>query len=80
MECSGGKDAYIPLQIILSILGMTWLYLLTDKVKYVADLPDDDWKTHIGEDEKKMNSEKQKTPRGLSIFGINTKKSTAKHL
>ena len=83
MECSGGKDAYIPLQLILSILGMAWLYLLTDKVKYVANLPDDDWKTHIGEDEKKRKLEKENPSRGLLFFGTNqqnTKKSTAKHL
>jgi len=48
--CTGGRDAYFPLQIIFSVLGCIWIFCLGNTVKYVAELPDDAWRTHIGED------------------------------
>lgn len=47
--CSGGKDAYFPLQLGLSVLGCLWIFVMGDRVRRVAELPDDAWRTHIGE-------------------------------
>jgi len=49
--CTGGKDAYFPLQMGLSALGCIWIYFMGKRVQNVAELPDDAWRTHIGETE-----------------------------
>jgi len=49
--CTGGKDAYFPLQMGLSALGCVWIYFMGKRVQNVAELPDDAWRTHIGETE-----------------------------
>lgn len=49
--CTGGKDAYFPLQMTLSALGCVWIYFMSKRVYHVAELPDDAWRTHIGEGE-----------------------------
>ena len=50
-RCVGGRDAYFPLQMALSALGCVWIFFMSKRVKYVSELPDDAWRTHIGEDE-----------------------------
>jgi PAT family acetyl-CoA transporter-like MFS transporter 1 len=50
--CTGGRDAYFPLQMLLSGLGCLWVLIMSKRVQYVADLPDDAWQTHIGEDKE----------------------------
>jgi len=52
--CTGGRDAYFPLQMGFSILGLTWLYFLGGKVMEVAHLPEDSWRTGIAY--QKLNS------------------------
>jgi len=49
--CTGGSDAYFPLQLGLSILGCAWIFFMSKRVYHVAELPDDAWRTHIGEGE-----------------------------
>ena len=49
--CTGGRDAYFPLQIGLSVLGCIWIYFMSQRVQNVSELPDDAWRTHIGEGE-----------------------------
>lgn len=49
--CTGGWDAYFPLQLVLSVLGCMWIFFLGNRVKYIAALPDDAWRTHIVEEE-----------------------------
>lgn len=59
--CTGGRDAYFPLQLVLSGLGCLWVFIMGKRVQYVADLPDDAWQTHIGEsdnDEQELSSDK----------------------
>lgn len=59
--CSGGVDAYIPLQIGLSIIGMAWIFFLGGRVRRVAELPDDAWRTHLlDDDESSKDEEKDK--------------------
>ncbi len=48
-NCTGGKDAYFPLQMVLSVLGCLWVLFMGKTVQHVAELPDDAWRTHIGE-------------------------------
>lgn len=48
--CTGGRDAYIPLQIGLSVIGLSWIFLLGSRVRRLAELPDDAWRTHILDD------------------------------
>lgn len=57
--CTGGRDAYFPLQILLSGLGLLWVFVMGKRVQYVADLPDDAWQTHIGENNKEVENELQ---------------------
>ena len=45
--CVGGRDPYVLLQVILSSLGVLWLFLLGGRVRQIAELPDDAWRTHI---------------------------------
>ena len=45
--CSGGRDAYFPLQLFLSSLGVTWILLLGRKVRHVAELPESAWRTTV---------------------------------
>ena len=54
--CTGGRDAYFPLQIGLSILGCLWVYFMGKRVHHVSELPDDAWRTHLldNEDEEEM--------------------------
>ena len=47
--CSGGRDAYFPLQLFLSTLGVAWIFLLGRKVRYVSELPESAWMTTIEE-------------------------------
>jgi len=49
--CTGGSDAYFPLQMALSALGCAWIFFMGKRVYHVAELPDDAWKTHIGQGE-----------------------------
>jgi PAT family acetyl-CoA transporter-like MFS transporter 1 len=43
--CTGGRDAYFPLQLVLSILGCCWIYIMGKRVQNVAELPDEAWRT-----------------------------------
>ena len=61
--CTGGRDAYFPLQIILSALGCLWIFFMGKRVQQVAELPDDAWITHIGEIED-SKEEKQEQKKG----------------
>jgi len=45
--CTGGRDAYFPLQLAFSILGCLWIFFLGKKVDHIAALPDDAWRTHL---------------------------------
>lgn len=49
--CTGGRDAYFPLQAGLSLLGILWIAIMGVRVRTLAELPDDAWRTHIGEEE-----------------------------
>lgn len=49
--CSGGVEAYFPMQLVFSVLGCAWVYFLGNKVMQLASLPDDAWRTHLGEDD-----------------------------
>lgn len=48
--CTGGRDAYFPLQLAFSILGCLWIFFLGKKVDHIAALPDDAWRTHLDDD------------------------------
>jgi MFS transporter, PAT family, solute carrier family 33 (acetyl-CoA transportor), member 1 len=52
MVCTGGREAYFPMQMIFSILGCLWVYFMGKKVMYLSALPDDAWRTHIDEEDK----------------------------
>lgn len=45
--CSGGRDPFFVLQLAFSVLGIAWIMLLGDRVRKVAELPDDAWRTHL---------------------------------
>lgn len=45
--CTGGSDPYFLLQLIFSGLGIAWIVLLGKKVRQIAELPDEAWRTHL---------------------------------
>ena len=45
--CTGGSDPYFLLQLIFSGLGIAWIVLLGKKVRQIAALPDEAWRTHL---------------------------------
>lgn len=58
--CTGGRDAYFPLQLVLSTLGCIWIFVMGKRVQHIAELPDDAWRTHIdNEDEEEMQQLKK---------------------
>lgn len=65
--CTDGRDAYFPLQAVLSILGCCWIYVMGKRVQDVAELPDVAWRTQTkssgeeyGEEEQKMQEHSRK--------------------
>jgi PAT family acetyl-CoA transporter-like MFS transporter 1 len=54
--CTGGRDPYYVIQGIFSILGCVWILALGNRVRRVAELPDDAWRTHLL-DEKDVDEE-----------------------
>ena len=54
--CKGGKESYFPLQVVFSIMGCAWVYFMGNKVKHLAGLPDDAWRTHLDEGESGNSS------------------------
>lgn len=57
--CTGGREAYFPLQLIFSVLGIAWVYFMGQKVTQLANLPDDAWRTHLDEDQDIENNKKR---------------------
>ena len=41
------RDPYVGLQLFFSVLGLLWLFCLTPKLKLLARLPDDAWRTNL---------------------------------
>ena len=65
--CSGGVEAYFPLQFVMSALGCLWVFLMGHKVKSLSSLPDDAWRTHLDDEDEGANrdieSDKLKSPK-----------------
>ena len=49
--CSGGVEPYFPLQMLLSVMGCLWVFLMGKKVQLLAHLPDDAWRTHLDDED-----------------------------
>jgi len=45
--CTPGRDPYLLLQGVFSVLGCVWIMALGNRVRRVAELPDDAWRTHL---------------------------------
>ena len=45
--CSGGRDPFFVLQALFSLLGVGWILVLGKRVRTVASLPDDAWRSHV---------------------------------
>jgi PAT family acetyl-CoA transporter-like MFS transporter 1 len=56
--CTGGREAYFPLQLMLSLLGCIWIFLMGGKVQNLATLPDEAWRTHLDEEDIESNTKK----------------------
>jgi MFS transporter, PAT family, solute carrier family 33 (acetyl-CoA transportor), member 1 len=44
---SFSEDPYVGLQTIFSVLGVLWIFVLGPKLRTLASLPDDAWRTHL---------------------------------
>mmetsp|Transcript_10340 Transcript_10340/g.19330 ORF Transcript_10340/g.19330 Transcript_10340/m.19330 type:complete len:711 (-) Transcript_10340:37-2169(-) len=62
--CREGVEAYFPLQMVLSILGCAWVYFMGNKVRQLANLPDDAWRTHLDDEGGIVDVEKEEVYRG----------------
>mmetsp|Transcript_38684 Transcript_38684/g.93530 ORF Transcript_38684/g.93530 Transcript_38684/m.93530 type:complete len:721 (-) Transcript_38684:113-2275(-) len=51
-----GTDPYFYLQAIFSALGIAWLLYFSPKLKHLASLPDDMWRTHLLDDDEDSNT------------------------
>ena len=58
--CSGGREAYFPMQMVFSILGIMWVYFMGKKVMYLSALPDDAWRTNLDDEDDKGNKDSEK--------------------
>jgi PAT family acetyl-CoA transporter-like MFS transporter 1 len=45
--CTGGRDAYFPMQLVFSIMGCLWIFFMSNRVCMVSELPDEAWRTHL---------------------------------
>lgn len=61
--CVGGRDAYMPLQIGLSILGCAWVFFMGTRVRMLAELPDEDWRTHPDDEDNDLELDSPKPRR-----------------
>lgn len=71
--CVGGRDAYIPLQIGLGVLGVAWIFLLGSRVRKLAELPDEAWRTHL------LDSDDSSDIEADSDHSARKRKASSKH-
>jgi MFS transporter, PAT family, solute carrier family 33 (acetyl-CoA transportor), member 1 len=45
--CVSGRDPFFLLQFVFSMLGCLWIVVLRKRVRWVSELPDDAWRTHL---------------------------------
>jgi MFS transporter, PAT family, solute carrier family 33 (acetyl-CoA transportor), member 1 len=45
--CQAGRDPFFHLQVVFSILGMLWIFILSQRVRIIENLPDEAWRTHL---------------------------------
>ena len=50
------RDPYTRLQFVFSVLGLSWFVYFSPKVRRLAALPADAWRTHLLDDDKKNES------------------------
>jgi PAT family acetyl-CoA transporter-like MFS transporter 1 len=60
-QCTGGRDPYFALQLLFSILGCIWIFIMGRTVQTVAELPDEAWRTHLLQDEEDYDPEALKS-------------------
>ena len=64
--CTGrDRDPYVALQIGSSVLGLLWIFFLEKRVRYVARLPDDAWRTHLLDDTSDSNDDLESSKQNL---------------
>lgn len=45
--CRAGHDPFFHLQVVFSVLGMLWIFILSRRVRIIENLPDEAWRTHV---------------------------------
>ena len=45
--CQAGHDPFFHLQVVFSILGVLWIFVLSQRVRTIEKLPDEAWRTQI---------------------------------
>ena len=61
--CTGGRDPFGVLQLVLSGLGCVWVWVMRRSVHRVAHLPEDAWRTHWLDDPSKRPNGNTRTRR-----------------
>jgi PAT family acetyl-CoA transporter-like MFS transporter 1 len=78
---SFGRDPYVGLQILFAVLGIAWILGLGPKLKALAALPDDAWRTHLldANGDTTINNNKYDLESGdVDVSGWNSSTATAK--
>jgi MFS transporter, PAT family, solute carrier family 33 (acetyl-CoA transportor), member 1 len=57
--CSAGHDPFFHVQIVFSILGILWIFLMGKRVRIIENLPDEAWRTHILVNGKPKSSDEE---------------------
>ena len=61
--CVNGRDAYFPLQLLLSVLGCAWISFMGLNVKKLEMLPRKSWLVQINDSEKGHKGTRQASSR-----------------
>ena len=50
LVCGGGRDPFLPMQLISMAAGLLWIALFRRKVQWLEHLPNEAWRTHLSDD------------------------------
>jgi PAT family acetyl-CoA transporter-like MFS transporter 1 len=73
--CVGGRDPYFMLQLVFSGLGLFWIIFFGRRIRKLAALPDDAWRTHLldSSDDEAIQVEDVEEANYLDLAGWSSK-------
>lgn len=49
--CTGGRDPFVPMQLIFMAAGLVWIAMFSRRVQWLERLPDEAWRTHLSDND-----------------------------